>query len=125
MGTSVENAAVLSRVDALRSCAARTLFLSCEPLLGPLTGIDLRGISWVIAGGESGRHLLEERYKRRRMKMAWARELRDTCVATGVAFFFKQDSGGRTELRPWLVEEDGRRMRYEQYPGELTPPSAA
>jgi protein gp37 len=118
MGTSVEDDRVMDRIDALRPCKAETLFLSCEPLLGPLPNIDLRRIAWVIAGGESGRHLSEPRFKRRWMRMKWARELRDACVAQGTAFFFKQDSGARTELRPWLVEEDGTRWRYEQYPHE-------
>jgi protein gp37 len=118
MGTSVENEAVMHRIDALRPCAAQTLFLSCEPLLGPLSNIDLHRIAWVIAGGESGFHLREPRFKRRWMRMEWARELRDACVEAGVAFFFKQDSGARTELRPWLVEEDGSRWRYEQFPNE-------
>ncbi|MGV7796015.1 DUF5131 family protein, partial [Mycobacterium kansasii] len=54
MGVSVENADVLSRVDHLREVQAAVRFLSCEPLLGPLDGIDLSGIGWVIAGGESG-----------------------------------------------------------------------
>lgn len=122
MGTSVESADVMDRVDALRPCAARTLFLSCEPLLGPLPAIELRGIHWVICGGESGLHLRDPRYRSRWLNMAWARELRDACVAQGVAFFMKQDSGLRTELRPWIVEADGRRTVYEQYPNEPTAP---
>ena len=54
MGVSVENAGVLDRVDDLREVPAAVRFLSCEPLLGPLDGIDLTDIDWVIAGGESG-----------------------------------------------------------------------
>ncbi|CCK62871.1 Conserved protein of unknown function [Mycobacterium canettii CIPT 140070017] len=54
MGVSVENADTLSRVDHLRDVPAAVRFLSCEPLLGPLDGIDLTEIGWVIAGGESG-----------------------------------------------------------------------
>ena len=54
MGVSVENNDALFRVDDLRAVPAAVRFLSCEPLLGPLDGLDLDGIGWVIAGGESG-----------------------------------------------------------------------
>ena len=72
----------------LREVPAAVRFLSCEPLLGPLDGIDLTGIGWVIAGGESG-----PRY--RPMELSWARGIRDACRDEGVPFFFKQ-WGGRT-----------------------------
>ncbi len=74
-------------------------FISAEPLLGPLDGLDLDGIDWLIAGGESGpRH--------RRVDAEWMRDLRDRCADEGVAFFFKQwgghrpKSGGRAARRP-------------------------
>jgi protein gp37 len=88
MGVSVENARALSRVDQLRQVPAAVRFLSCEPLLGPLDGIDLEGIGWVIAGGESGPNY-------RPMHLDWARGIRDACQAADVPFFFKQ-WGGRT-----------------------------
>jgi protein gp37 len=88
MGVSVENAAVLSRVDDLREVPAAVRFLSCEPLLGPLEDVDLSGIGWVIAGGESGPN-------HRPMDLAWARGIRDACQHGNVPFFFKQ-WGGRT-----------------------------
>jgi protein gp37 len=88
MGVSVENAKVLPRVDDLRQVNAAVRFLSCEPLLGSLDGIELRGIGWVIAGGESGPHY-------RPMRLEWARSIRDACQAASVPFFFKQ-WGGRT-----------------------------
>ncbi len=88
MGVSVENADVLYRVDDLRTVPARVRFLSCEPLLGPLPSLDLSGIDWVIAGGESGPG-------HRPLDPAWVSMLRDRCVAAGVPFFFKQ-WGGRT-----------------------------
>lgn len=99
MGVSVENAAALSRVDDLRSVPATVRFLSCEPLLGPLDGLRLDGIGWVIAGGESG-------HGYRPMDLSWARSVRDTCVAAHVPFFFKQ-WGGRTPKRHGR-ELDGR-----------------
>jgi protein gp37 len=82
MGVSVENQRWTSRVGVLRAIPAQVRFLSCEPLLGPLT-LDLRGIHWVIAGGESGP-------RARPMQLSWARGVRDQCVAAGVPFFFKQ-----------------------------------
>jgi protein gp37 len=88
MGVSVENSNVLARVDHLRRVPAAVRFLSCEPLIGPLDGIDLSGIHWVIAGGESGPNC-------RAVDVNWVRGIRDTCTASGVAFFFKQ-WGGRT-----------------------------
>jgi len=88
MGVSVENSKVLNRVDHLRDVPAAVRFLSCEPLLGPLDGINLDGIDWVIAGGESGPNY-------RVMDAAWARGIRDSCTDADVPFFFKQ-WGGRT-----------------------------
>ncbi|MDX2710105.1 phage Gp37/Gp68 family protein [Streptomyces sp. PA03-6a] len=88
MGVSVESEAELARVDDLRLVPAAVRFLSCEPLLGPLDGLDLEGIDWVIAGGESGpRH--------RPLDEAWVTGIRDACQKAQVAFFFKQ-WGGRT-----------------------------
>lgn len=121
MGTSIEDRRVAGRIDHLRRCGARTRFLSCEPLIGPLGAIDLAGVHWVIVGGESGWHLKSPDHPRW-MRQEWAREIRDACVAAGVAFYYKQDAGQRTELRPWLVEADGSRWEWRQFPGHLTPP---
>ena len=88
MGVSIENRRFVHRADYLREVAAAVRFISAEPLLGPLEGLDLAGIDWLIAGGESGpRH--------RRCDPDWIRQLRDRCQAESVAFFFKQ-WGGRT-----------------------------
>jgi protein gp37 len=86
MGTSVENVLVLHRIDSLRKIPAHVRFLSLEPLLGRLPRLDLRGIHWVIVGGESGpgARLIEE---------AWVLEIQDQCAAQGVPFFFKQWGG--------------------------------
>lgn len=88
MGVSVENADALLRVDHLRDVPAAVRFLSCEPLIGPLDGLNLDGIDWVIAGGESGPN-------HRPVDGEWVRAIRDACRDAGVAFFFKQ-WGGRT-----------------------------
>ena len=133
MGATVEDIRVEERIGNIRNCGAPIKFLSCEPLLGPLNGIDLSGIDWIITGGESGAHLgLAEKALKagqnpravdpRWMDMKWARDLRDISVRDGAAYFFKQDSGLRTEMRPWLVEEDGSRWQWHQWPGKLDPP---
>jgi protein gp37 len=88
MGVSVEDATQLRRVNDLRSVPASVRFLSCEPLLGPLDRLDLTGIDWVIAGGESGPG-------HRPVDHAWISAIRDRCAADEVPFFFKQ-WGGRT-----------------------------
>src|SRR5690606_11200360 len=87
MGTSVENQRVAYREAQPVAIPAEARFLSCEPLLGPLS-LNLDGIHWVIVGGESGP-------VRRPMDLDWARSIRDQCLAAGVPFFFKQ-VGGRT-----------------------------
>jgi len=86
MGVTVENADHLDRVDDLRASRAKVKFLSCEPLLGSLAGVDLSGIDWVIAGGESGP-------QHRPVNPDWIRELREACTESGTAFFFKQWGG--------------------------------
>lgn len=88
MGVSIENRRFVNRADALRQVPAAVRFISAEPLLGPLEGLDLTGVDWLIAGGESGpRH--------RPVKIEWLRDLRDRCLQENVAFFFKQWGGVR------------------------------
>jgi protein gp37 len=86
MGVSVESADYLRRIDHLRSTEAAVKFLSLEPLLGPLHALDLRGIHWVIVGGESG-------FRARPMNEAWVVEIRQQCRRAHVPFFFKQWGG--------------------------------
>lgn len=105
MGVSVENADVVWRIDRLRDTPAKVKFLSCEPLLGSLGNIDLVGIDWVIAGGESGA-------KFRPMEGAWVREIRDRCQATGTPFHFKQWSG--FQVKKLGRELDGR--TWDEWP---------
>lgn len=86
MGVSVETESQLSRLDDLRQVDAAVRFVSAEPLLGPLAGIDLAGIGWVITGGESGPGA-------RACDIGWVRGVRDACVDAGVPFFHKQWGG--------------------------------
>lgn len=91
MGVSVENDDFTFRIDHLRETVAKVKFLSVEPLLGPIPQLNLQGIHWVIAGGESGPGA-------RPMQTEWVRDIRDQCDVAKVAFFFKQ--WGRIENNP-------------------------
>jgi len=105
MGVSIENRRFVERADALREVPAGVRFISAEPLLGPLDGLVLDEIDWLIAGGESGPRF-------RAVKPDWLRELRGRCLDEGVAFFFKQWGG----IRPKAGgrELDGR--TWDQLP---------
>jgi protein gp37 len=88
MGVTIENRRFVHRADYLRDVPAAVRFISAEPLLGPLAGLDLTGVHWLIAGGESGpRH--------RPVREEWLLALRDRCQDEGVAYFFKQWGGRR------------------------------
>ncbi|HNZ17727.1 MAG TPA: phage Gp37/Gp68 family protein [Candidatus Hydrogenedentes bacterium] len=86
MGVTVENAACAYRIGLLRQVPAAIRFISMEPLLGPVPGLDLRGIDWVIVGGESGPGA-------RPMREEWVLDIQRTCQTNGSAFFFKQWGG--------------------------------
>lgn len=99
MGVSVENAAYRYRIDDLRATGAAVKFLSLEPLLGPVPAMDLKGIDWVMVGGESGPGA-------RPMQRDWVLEIRDQCKSANVPFTFHQWGGEhRTETGRLL---DGR-----------------
>jgi protein gp37 len=85
-GVTVEHPDYYGRIDLLRQTGAHVKFLSIEPLLAPMPKLNLRGMDWVIVGGESGpgaRPMAEE----------WVTDIRDQCVKAGVAFYFKQWGG--------------------------------
>ena len=86
MGVSVESQRYVQRIEDLAGAPAAIKFLSLEPLLGPLEGLKLDGIDWVIVGGESGPGA-------RPMREDWVLDIRDQCQAAGVPFFFKQWGG--------------------------------
>lgn len=119
MGVSVENGEYAWRIEYLKQTRARIKFLSLEPLLGPLTNLDLRGIDWVIVGGESGPHA-------RPMKPQWVRQIRAQCISADVPFFFKQWGGvfksktGRTlDGRTWDQMPKVERLETEERPRAL------
>ena len=109
-GVSVEDRKYgLPRIDHLRDAAARTRFLSVEPLLEDLGNIDLRGIDWVIAGGESGPGA-------RPMEAAWVESIRLACETAGTRFFFKQWGGVQKGKRGRIL--NGR--TYDDKPPQST-----
>ncbi len=105
-GVSVEDRKYgLPRIEVLRNTQARMRFLSVEPLLEDLGRLDLRGMDWMIVGGESGAGA-------RPMKKEWVLALRDQCRRSGVPFFFKQWGGVRKAAA-------GRRLEgrtYDEFP---------
>lgn len=97
MGVTIENRRFMHRADRLREVSAAVRFISAEPLLGPLDGLDITQIDWLIAGGESGaRH--------RRVREEWITALRDRCQDEGTAFFFKQWGGARAKSGGRVLE---------------------
>lgn len=111
MGASVEDQRRADeRIPHLLRCGATIKFLSCEPLLGPVDISAYAGrLDWVIVGGESGRGY-------RPMDHAWARGLRDQCIEASARYFFKQSAAPRTEMGTSLIEEDGSRTVWQQWP---------
>jgi protein gp37 len=86
MGVTVESYKHLRRVDSLRNTDACVKFLSCEPLLTPLSNLNLFEIDWVIVGGESGANS-------RPIKKEWIIEIKNKCESQSIPFFFKQWGG--------------------------------
>ena len=107
MGVSIENKRWVNRTDYLRSVPAAVRFISAEPLLGPLVGLDLTGIDWLIAGGESGP-------KHRPTREEWIVDLQHKCQESETAFFFKQWGGARPK-------SGGRSLRGREWSEMPTP----
>lgn len=105
LGVSIESERWLSRRESLVATDAQTKFLSLEPLLGPLPDLELGGVDWVIAGGESGPGA-------RPIQPAWVRSIKDACVHNSVPFFFKQWGGVAKKRNGRLL--DGR--TWDQMP---------
>jgi protein gp37 len=110
LGTSVENADYLPRIDALKTVGglAAVTFLSFEPLLGPMPtlGEHLDGIDWVIAGGESGPDA-------RPTHPEWVRSVRDQCEYLTVPFHFKQ-------WGEWLPDTQNPRIPCDGLPRDYS-----
>ncbi len=97
MGVTVENDETRWRLELLRQVPAAVRFVSAEPLLGPLPELNLNGVHWLIAGGESGPRF-------RKVEEDWLMDLRDQCLAGGTAFFFKQWGGVRPKSNGRLLQ---------------------
>lgn len=97
MGVSVESQKYVHRIDNLRRTGAVVKFLSLEPLLGPLVGLNLTDIDWAIVGGESG-------YGARPIKEDWVLNIRKQCRDFDVPFFFKQWGGFNKKKTGRLLE---------------------
>jgi len=106
----------LPRIDELRHSPAKVRFLSIEPLLEDLGQIDLRGIDWVIVGGESGPGA-------RPMEKSWVVSIREQCRAARVPFFFKQWGGVQKSKNGRALDD----RTYDEYPSiaARNPPAAA
>jgi len=83
LGVTVENEHTKHRIDVLKDISATIRFISMEPLISDVGKLNLKGIHWVIVGGESG-------VSARRMSPEWAINIKDQCVKQNIAFFFKQ-----------------------------------
>lgn len=105
LGVSIEDANYLYRLDILKNTPAYIRFASLEPLLGPLTGIDLKNIDWAIVGGESGP-------KSRSVKEEWVEEIERACRISGTFFFFKQ-WGGKNKKR---TGREWRNQTWDEIP---------
>jgi protein gp37 len=101
VGVSVESPVFSWRVDYLRRVPASVCFVSAEPLLASLTRLNLDGIDWLIAGGESQPGC-------RPAELDWFRELRDMCRRSGTAFFLKQLGGHPSKRGGDEARLDGR-----------------
>jgi protein gp37 len=116
LGTSVENAAVIDRINLLRSARASIRFVSFEPLIGPVGLIDLRNIHWAIVGGESGKTA-------RPIREEWIDEIYHQCAEYKTKFFFKQwGTWGKDNTRR-SKKANGREYRgqtWDQMPESAT-----
>jgi len=112
MGVSIEDRRVIHRIRDLQQVPAKVRFLSCEPLIGPLARLPLRGIHWVIVGGESGPGA-------RPMEPEWVESIRDQCDERGVRFFFKQWGG----VQKHRLGRTLNGQTYDDMPSPVVPPS--
>jgi len=108
LGVSIENNDYLWRAEMLRETPAAVRFLSIEPMIGPVDPCVVKGMDWVIVGGESGPGA-------RPMNPQWVRDIRDKCAEIGIPFLFKQWGGVRKKYAG--RELDGR--THDQFPGDI------
>ena len=115
LGTSIENADVVHRANALRHIPAAIRFISFEPLIGPVGSIELSGIHWAIVGGESGKSA-------RPVREEWIDEIYNRCLAAGTTFFFKQWGAWGKDNKRRSKKANGRMYRGQTW--DAMPPTA-
>ncbi|WHO37802.1 phage Gp37/Gp68 family protein [Sphingobium sp. AP49] len=108
LGTSIEDADVVDRIDHLRTVPAAIRFLSFEPLIGPVGDVDLSDIHWAIVGGESGRAA-------RPIREAWIDQIHDQCAEYETAFFFKQWGTWGKDNKRRSKKANGREYRGQTW----------
>lgn len=108
LGTSIENADVVERLDHLRTAPAAIRFISFEPLIGSVGGVDLTGIHWAIVGGESGKSA-------RPIREEWVDEIHHQCIGHGTAFFFKQWGTWGKDNKRRSKKANGREYRGQTW----------
>lgn len=115
LGTSIENAEVVNRIDFLRLTPAAIRFISFEPLVGSVGAVDLRDVDWAIVGGESGKFA-------RPIKEIWIDEIYEECLKAGTAFFFKQWGTWGKDNKKRSKKANGREYRgqtWDEMPSSL------
>ena len=118
IGTSIESDEFVRRADALRQAPAAVRFISAEPLLGPLPSLDVRGLDWVILGGESSKRKADARP----LDLDWVREVMGRCRAADVAVFVKQlgavwaRANGAADKKGGEPEEWPADLRVQEFP---------
>jgi protein gp37 len=141
LGVSIENQRNAYRLEQLKAIPARTKFLSIEPLIGPIKGLDYSGIDWVIIGGESGARMniggtIKKVGKRnqkiggqwidqfRPCKMEWIEGIVEDVQKYDVPIFIKQFgttlAKGRkmSGTKGGKIEEFPEHLQLREYPGE-------
>lgn len=108
LGTSVENADVVGRIDALRQAPAAIRFISFEPLIGAVGPVDLFQIDWAIVGGESGKNA-------RPIREVWIDDIYEQCTEAGTAFFFKQWGTWGKDNKKRSKKANGREYRGQTW----------
>lgn len=104
LGTSIENANVVNRVEHLRNAPAAIRFISFEPLIGAVGSINLHDIHWAIVGGESGKSA-------RPIHEEWIDQIHTQCLEAGTAFFFKQWGTWGKDNKKRSKKANGREYR--------------
>lgn len=97
-GVTVESDKYTSRIAFLKLVPSKIKFISFEPLLSPINGLDLSGIDWVIVGAETGPGARE-------CKSEWVKNILQQCRQQGVPFFFKKFADGTNTIDGEVIRE--------------------